>query len=53
MPRYLKEKTYEKELFGEEFDDGNISFGALERANKGHCLLMKFQKFLMKLKQMF
>ena len=25
----LKEKTYEKELFGEEFDDGNISFGAL------------------------
>ena len=31
----LKEKTYEKELFGEEFEDGNISFGALERANKG------------------
>ena len=26
----LKEKTYEKELFGEEFDDGNVSFGALE-----------------------
>ena len=24
----LKEKTYEKELFGEEFEDGNISFGA-------------------------
>ena len=22
----LKEKTYEKELFGEEFDDGNVSF---------------------------
>ena len=35
----LKEKTYEKELFGEEFYDGNISFGALERANKGTLLI--------------
>ncbi len=35
----LKEKTYEKELFGEEFEDGNISFGALERANKGTILI--------------
>jgi len=35
----LKEKTYEKELFGEEFNDGNISFGALERANKGTLLI--------------
>ena len=35
----LKEKTYEKELFGEEFDDGNLSFGALERANKGTLLI--------------
>ena len=35
----LKEKTYEKELFGEDFDDGNISFGALERANKGTLLI--------------
>ena len=35
----LKETTYEKELFGEEFDDGNISFGALERANKGTLLI--------------
>ena len=35
----LKEKTYEKELFGEEFADGNISFGALERANKGTLLI--------------
>jgi two-component system, NtrC family, nitrogen regulation response regulator NtrX len=35
----LKEKTYEKELFGEEFDDGNVSFGALERANKGTLLI--------------
>ena len=35
----LKEKTYEKELFGEEFDDGNTSFGALERANKGTLLI--------------
>ena len=35
----LKEKTYERELFGEEFDDGNISFGALERANRGTLLI--------------
>ena len=35
----LKEKTYEKELFGEEFEDGKISFGALDRANKGTLLI--------------
>ena len=35
----LKEKTYEKELFGQEFEDGNVSFGALERANKGTLLI--------------
>ena len=35
----LKESTYEKELFGEEFKDGTISFGALERANKGTLLI--------------
>ena len=35
----LKENTYEKELFGEEFEDGKISFGALERANKGTLLI--------------
>ena len=35
----LRENSYEKELFGEEFDDGNISFGALERSNKGTLLI--------------
>ena len=35
----LKEKTYEKELFGQEFEDGIISFGALDRANKGTLLI--------------
>ena len=35
----LKTNTYEKELFGEEFNDGNISFGALERADKGTLLI--------------
>ncbi|MBA1339203.1 MAG: two-component system, NtrC family, nitrogen regulation response regulator NtrX [Pelagibacterales bacterium] len=35
----LKEATYEKELFGQEFEDGNVSFGALERANKGTLLI--------------
>ena len=34
----LKEKTYEKELFGEEMD-GATSVGALERANKGTLLI--------------
>ena len=35
----LKESTYEKELFGEELEDGNISVGALEKANKGTLLI--------------
>ena len=35
----LKENTYEKELFGQEFNDGTISFGALDRANKGTLLI--------------
>ena len=35
----LKEKTYEKELFGQEFSDGSISSGVLERANKGTLLI--------------
>ena len=35
----LQEKKYEKELFGEEFDDGTISYGILEKANKGTLLI--------------
>ncbi len=35
----LKEQTYEKELFGQDFEDGNVSLGALERANKGTLLI--------------
>ncbi len=35
----LKEKKYEKELFGEEFEDGTISYGILEKANKGTLLI--------------
>ena len=35
----LQEKKYEKELFGEEHNDGNISYGVLERANKGTLLI--------------
>ena len=31
----LQEKRYEKELFGEEYEDGLISYGILEKANKG------------------
>ena len=41
----LKENTYEKELFGEEFEDGNISFGILERANKGTLLIDEVSEF--------
>tara|TARA_B100000579_G_C22834644_1_gene857987 strand:+ start:1297 stop:2667 length:1371 start_codon:yes stop_codon:yes gene_type:complete len=35
----LKETTYEKELFGQEFGDGTMSFGVLDRANKGTLLI--------------
>ena len=35
----LKEKKYEKELFGNEYEDGTISFGILEKANKGTLLI--------------
>ena len=35
----LQEKKYEKELFGEEFSDGGISHGILEKANKGTLLI--------------
>ncbi len=35
----LQEKRYEKELFGEEFSDGNISYGILEKANRGTLLI--------------
>ena len=35
----MKETTYEKELFGQEFGDGTISFGIFDRANKGTLLI--------------
>ena len=35
----LDTKTYEKELFGEENDNGSISYGALEKASKGILLI--------------
>ena len=35
----LQEKKYEKELFGEEYEDGTVSYGVLERANKGTLLI--------------
>ncbi len=35
----LQEKKYEKELFGEEYEDGTVSFGILEKANKGTLLI--------------
>ena len=35
----LQEKRYEKELFGEEYEDGLVSYGILEKANKGTLLI--------------
>jgi len=35
----LKEKNYEKQLFGEEYKDGTIDYGILENANNGTLLL--------------
>jgi two-component system nitrogen regulation response regulator NtrX len=35
----LKEKNYEKKLFGEEYDNGNIDHGILEKADGGTLLL--------------
>ncbi len=35
----LDSKKYELELFGEEKDNGSISYGALEKANKGTLLI--------------
>jgi two-component system nitrogen regulation response regulator NtrX len=35
----LDEKKYEKQLFGEEYDNGTIDYGALEKANHGTLLL--------------
>jgi len=31
----LKENKYEKQLFGEEYENGDIDYGVLEKANKG------------------
>ena len=35
----LDSEKYEQELFGEEKNDGSISYGALEKANKGTLLI--------------
>ena len=35
----LQEKKYEKQLFGEEYQNGNIDYGVLEKANNGTLLL--------------
>lgn len=35
----LDNKKYELELFGEEKDNGSLSYGALEKANKGTLLI--------------
>ena len=35
----LQEKKYEKQLFGEEYTNGDINYGILEKANHGTLLL--------------
>ena len=35
----LHEKKYEKQLFGEEFANGNVDYGVLDKANNGTLLL--------------
>jgi two-component system nitrogen regulation response regulator NtrX len=35
----LQENKYEKRLFGEEYENGNIDYGVLEKANHGSLLL--------------
>jgi two-component system, NtrC family, nitrogen regulation response regulator NtrX len=35
----LQEKKYERELFGEEYDNGVVSYGILEKANQGTLLI--------------
>ncbi|MDC0426821.1 sigma-54 dependent transcriptional regulator, partial [Pelagibacteraceae bacterium] len=35
----LREKKYEKQLFGEEYENGTIDYGILEKANLGTLLL--------------
>ena len=35
----LQEKKYEKELFGEEYIDGSVDYGVLEKANLGTIVL--------------
>jgi two-component system nitrogen regulation response regulator NtrX len=35
----LQEKNFEKKLFGEEYNNGNIDYGFLEKANNGTLLL--------------
>ena len=35
----LQERKYEKQLFGEEYENGNIDYGVLEKANNGTLLL--------------
>ncbi len=35
----LQEKKYEKLLFGEEFENGSVDYGVLEKANQGTLLL--------------
>ena len=42
----LDNNKYEQELFGEEKSDGSISYGALEKANKGTLLIDQISEIL-------
>jgi len=45
----LDSDKYEQELFGEEKNDGSISYGALEKANKGTLLIDQVSEIPLKI----
>ena len=45
----LDSDKYEQELFGEEKNDGSISYGALEKANKGSLLIDQVSEIPLKI----
>ena len=45
----LKEENYERQLFGEEFENGDINFGVLESSNNGTLLLDEISEIPLKI----
>ena len=45
----LKEENFERQLFGEEFENGDINFGVLESSNNGTLLLDEISEIPLKI----